>query len=211
MSGGIAGRRALVKVTGSPVVFTDEAVTDIDHQTYQITNTAKRVWDRATTLVVKVGGSPTGESYTFNRLNGKVKFATVNAGRGTVTLSAAYLPLSVAIGAKGYSVSLEATVLDDSDFDGLGTRAGFGSCIVGMKKCSGTVGVRIDTTSTYFSDKLIDGTPLVIEFFPDRSGSPFLTVWASLNKKSIQAAMDAIQESEVAFIGTADDQGVMAA
>ena len=57
MGGGIAGRRALVKVTGVPVVFTDEATTDSgDHQTYQLTAALKRVWDRATTLVVNVDG-----------------------------------------------------------------------------------------------------------------------------------------------------------
>src|SRR4051812_21765948 len=98
---GIAGRKALVKVTGAPVAFAGEATTDSgDHQTYQITNAAKRVWDRATTLVVKVAAVVTVESYTFNRLTGKVTFATVNAGRGAVTLDGAYLPLSVAIGAK---------------------------------------------------------------------------------------------------------------
>lgn len=208
---GLAGRRALVKVTGSPVAFTSEAVTDIDHQTYQITNTAKRVWDRATTLVVNVGGTPTAEVYTFNRLNGKVRFATLNAGRGTVTLTGAYLPLSTAIGAKAYSLELDATVLDDSDFDQLGANSGWSTCVVGMKRASGTITRRFVTSDTYFQAALLAGTPVVIEFFPDRTGSAFLTVWALLNKDSLSKAMDSLQEAEISFTGTADDQGVMVA
>lgn len=207
---GIAGRRALVKVTGAPVAFTNEAVTDIDHQTYQIANTTKRVWDRATTLVVKVGGVTTVESYTFNRLTGKVTFATLDAGRGTVTLTGAYLPLSVALGAKSFSFTLAVTVLDDSDFDSLGTNGGYATCLSGMKNASGTIGRRF-TTDTYFRDALTAGAPVVIQFFADRSAAAFLTMWALLSKDGLQSAMDGLQEAEVAFTGTNDDQGVMVA
>ena len=92
-----AGKLALVKVTGTSTAFTAEAAANTgDNQTYRMTNTAKRVWDRTATITVKVAGIATGESYTLDRLRGRVTFATVNAARGAVTLDGSYLPLTTA-------------------------------------------------------------------------------------------------------------------
>lgn len=204
---GIAGRRALVKITGTPVVFTNEAAADSgDHQTYQITNTAKRVWDRATALVVKVGGSVTGESYTFNRLNGKVTFATVNAGRAAVTLTGAYLPLASAVGAYNFSYTLTKQAIEDTDFDA--AVLGYKTYQPGMLDVEGTIGRRL-TIDTAFRDALLADVPVVIQFFSDRSNAAAdLTVWAYLDKDSVTAAMDGLQEGSITFKGTGDDQGV---
>jgi hypothetical protein len=208
---GIAGRKALVKVTGAPVAFAGEAAADSgDHQTYQINNAAKRVWDRATTLVVKVAGVLTVELYTFNRLTGKVTFATVNAGRGAVTLDGAYLPLSVAIGAKSYSVTLSKAALVDTDFDSANTNGGFNTYQSGILGVDGSVGRRL-TTDTALRDALLAGDPVVIQLFVDRAGSADMTLWAILDKDSLQAAFDGIQDGSVDFKGTADDQGVFVA
>lgn len=208
---GIAGRKALVKVTGALVTFTDEACTDSgDHQTYQITNTAKRVWDRTTALVVKVATVVTVESYTFNRLTGTVVFATVNAGRGAVTVSGAYLPLSIAVGGRQYSVTITKAVLDDSDFDSVNTASGFSVHQTGLKDITGTIDIRF-STDTYFRDALLQGDPVVIEFFSDRTASPVFTCWALLNKQTITAAFDSLDESTIAFDGAPDDTGVVVA
>jgi hypothetical protein len=208
---GIAGRKALVKVTGAPVVFAGEATTDSgDHQTYQITNAAKRVWDRNTLLVVKVAGVPTVESYTFNRLTGKVTFATVNAGRAAVTLDGAYLPLSVAIGSKNYSYSLMKQALVDTDFDGANSNGGFNTYQTGLFDVEGSIGRRI-TADTSMRDALLAGDPVVIQLFADRAAAADLTVWALLDKNALVAALDGMQEGTIEFKGTADDQGVAVA
>jgi hypothetical protein len=208
---GIAGRKALVKVTGAPVAFAAEATTNTgDDKTYQITNAAKRVWDRATTLVVKVAGVATVESYTFNRLTGKVTFATVNAGRGAVTLDGAYLPLSVAIGAKNYSITVSRAALLDTDFDSANTNGGFNTYQPSMHDVEGSVGRRV-TTDTALRDALLAGEPVVIQFFADRATAADFTVWALLDKDSVQAALDGLQEGTIDFKGAGDDQGVAVA
>jgi hypothetical protein len=208
---GIAGRKALVKVTGAPVTFTAEATTDSgDHQTYQITSATKRVWDRATTLVVNVAGVPTGESYTFNRLTGRVTFATVNAGRGAVTLDGAYLPLATAIGAKNYSISLTKQMLVDTDFDSANTNNGFNTYQGGQLDVEGSIGRRL-TVDTALRDALLASNPVVIQLFVDRASAPYLTLWAFLEKDAVSAAIDGIGDGSIDFKGTADDQGVAVA
>jgi hypothetical protein len=206
---GIAGRRALVKIVGAPVVFTNEATTDAgDHQNYQITAAVKRVWDQATALVVKVGGSVTAEVYTFNRLTGTVRFATINAGRAAVTLSGAYLPLTSAIGATNFSYSLSKQAIDDTDFDA--AYIGFKTCQHGALDVEGSIGRRF-TIDTTFRDALLAGAPVVIQFFSDRNAAPDLTVWALLSKDAITAAQDGIQSGSIDFKGAPDDQGVAVA
>lgn len=207
---GVAGKKALVKIPGAPVVFTNEATTDAgDHQNYQITNATKRIWDRATTLVVKTGGSVTGESYTFNRLTGTVTFATVNAGRAAVTVTGAYLPLAIAVGAYNYSVALVRGTTADTDFDSAFT-TGANTYQPTMLDVSGSVGRRISTDAT-FRAAMLAGAPVVIQFYSDRSGNPDLTIWAFLDKDSVQSAVDGISDGTIDFQGAPDDQGIVAA
>jgi hypothetical protein len=206
---GFAGRKATVSVTGAPVTFTAEATTDAgDHQNYQITATTKRVWDRATTLEVDVSGTPTGELYTFNRLTGTVTFATVNAGRGPVTVTGAYLPLAEAVGGKSFSYSLSRAAMVDTDFST--AAANFNTYQAGMLDVEGSIGLRF-TTDTTFHDALLAGNPVVIAFFFHRSGPANMIIWALLDKDGIDAAIDGIMEGTIEFKGTADDQGVAVA
>ena len=208
---GISGRKALIKVAGALVAFSGEATVDTgDHQTYQISNAAKRIWDRTTPLVVDVGGTPTGETYTFNRLNGTVKFATPNAGRGAVTLSGAYLPTAIAVGSTGYSYSITKQTLVDTDFDSAFTNNGYNTSQSGMLDAEGSVNGRL-TVDTTLRDLLLAGDPVVVQFFSDRAAAADLTMWALLDKDTLSAAMDAIQESAITFKGSGDDRGVMVA
>ena len=71
----LTGKKALVKVSGSPLTLTNEATTDAgDHINYQITNAAKRVMDPTAAVTVKENGVATSAPYTLNRLNGTVTF-----------------------------------------------------------------------------------------------------------------------------------------
>jgi len=208
---GISGRKALIKVTGAPVAFTGEATVDTgDHQTYQMSTATKRIWDRATPLVVDVGGTPTGETYTFNRLTGTVRFATVNAGRGAVTLSGAYLPTAIAVGSTGYSYSITKQALVDTDLDSAFTNNGHNTYQPGMLDAEGSINGRLTVDMT-LRDLLLAGAPVVIECFIDRAAAADLTMWALLDKDTLSAAMDAIQESAITFKGSGDDRGVMVA
>lgn len=198
---GLAGKKALVKVSGAATAFTAEAFTSLgDNKTYQITNTAKRVWDPTITIVIKVGGSPTVESYTINRLTGTVTFATVDAGRGAVTADGSYLPMSMALEAKEFYYTITAKNDPDNSFgDDYVTR------VQTTKDITGTLGRwRIDQ---YFRDALIAGSTIAIQFFADSSGAADLVCWALLKMTGVQAAQNGLQEEPIAFDGVTDADG----
>jgi hypothetical protein len=163
-----AGRKARIKISGSSTAFTDEAFTDSgDHQTYQITNTAKRVWGRTSTITVKVGGSVTGESYTLNRLSGKVTFATVNAGRGAVTVTGNYVPMSLLAEAREFRATFSKTLAEDTSLgDADVTRV--------ILNHTETVTIGRWYIDNFFTDELANQTlssGFVVELFFDDAGT----------------------------------------
>jgi len=195
---GIAGKKALVKIPGVAVSFTAEAFTDSgDHQTYQITATAKRVWDQNAAITIKVGGVTTGESYTINRLLGTVKFATVNAGRGAVTADGSYLPMSTVAEAKEYSYTITAANAIDCSFgDDWATR----------------VRTTLDVSATlnrwwvdvFFRDALIAATVLVLQFYSDSSGSADLLAWVLPKGENWSSQRAGLSEESLQFDGVLD-------
>ena len=66
-----AGYTGTVKASGAAVVMTAEACTSLGSNRYQITNTAKRIVDPNTALVVLENGVASVLAYTFDHLFGK--------------------------------------------------------------------------------------------------------------------------------------------
>lgn len=204
---GLAGRRALVKVTGDAVAFTAEATTASGNITYQITSATKRVWDRTAAITVKNSGvtvDPAVTPYTINRLTGTVTFLTSVVR--VITIDGSYLPVSVAAGAKSYTWQLTATSVDDSDFDTADTESGFTTRVQMMREVSGSIGGNWNVDQ-YFATALLAGDPIVLEFYSSRDASPDLICWALLAKAGMQSALDKIAEVSVDFVGASDDDG----
>lgn len=202
---GVAGRKALVKVTGAAVSFTAEATTMSDADTvYTITNTAKRIWDQTATITVLDGGVAVNaalDPYSINRLTGVVTFD--GAAVRVITVTGSYLPASTAVGAKRFTYTLDRAALDDTDYDSANTNSGFDSKLPGLKKISGSIG-RNWSSDTYFTDALTTGLPVVIEFYSDRSSSADMKCWALLNKDALQSALGGKVDADVEFEGTTD-------
>lgn len=208
---GVAGRKALVKVTGDAVAFVDEATSTTDDTIYQITNASKRVWDRTVTIVVEDGGvavDPEVDPYVVDRLNGTITFETDDDTR-VITVSGSYLPLSTAAGAKAFSFSLACSAIDDTDFESADTDDGFMSYLYGMYSISGSIGKRW-RVDQYFVDALLAGIPVVIVLYADASVAPILKVWATLSKVDTQAVLDGAIDGTIEFVGAADADGRVA-
>lgn len=194
----IAGKKALIKVTGSSIAMTDEATSTTDDQTYQIDDTTKRVWCRTCTITVEEDGSPTGENYTINRLTGTITFATVDVGRGTITVTGEYLPLSNAAESYEYSYALEATNLDSTTFGNE-----FMARTQGLIDITGSISEFREVTSIFLDD-LLSGNPIVLEIYSDSSNVPDLKVWALLMTDETSATVDALVEESLDWEGTHD-------
>jgi hypothetical protein len=214
----LPGRKALVKVSGAAVAFTDEATTaNVDRTRYQVTNAAKRVWDRTAAVVVErdTGGGygvVASTEYTLNRLKGTVIFNSAQAVGAAVRVDGSYLPMSTAAEAKAYSINASANNADASVFgDGWVKRQ------QARLDITGTIS-KFKTTDSYFYDKLIAGEPVLLEFFSDSSVDADTKVWALLNQEEITAGADGLVEEPIVWEGTQDadkrvvswDEGVAA-
>lgn len=191
-----------MKVSSAPVAFVTEATTNAgDNLRYQITNAAKRVWDRSATIsVYKDAVLQAASLYTVNRLSGRITFLA-SQGASVITVSGSYLPMSLAAEAKMVSLSFGAENADRSTFED--------NDVVRMqvqRDCSGRLGRwEIDT---YFRDALAAGDPVVLELFLDGAGTtPKMKIWAILNSAETTGAQRALQEETVQFEGAADVDG----
>lgn len=195
----IAGKKARLKISGTAIVFTDEATTTSDNLTYQITNAVKRVWDRTVTIVVEDGGVPTVEVYTINRLTGTVTFGS--AVVRTITVTGSYLPMAVAAECYDYNYSIEADNQDSTQFGDT-----FIHRVQGLLDVSGSIS-RFYAIDDVFIDKILAGEIFVIEFYTDFSQAADILVWAILASDEDSASVDGLVEEGLEFEGTADANG----
>ena len=196
----LTGKKALVKVSGSPLTLTSEATSDAGaHLVYQITNAAKRVLDPTATITVKEDGSATAAAYTLNRLNGTVTFTIARGPTVVVTVSGSYLPLSTAVSCTEWSLTLTATSGDVSEFGDVWVER-----IALTKDASGSVKSWRDTVDRTWETALLAGTPIVISLYTLSTGNPDFLLWALLNKQQVQAAIKSAQNQSIDF-ESADD------
>lgn len=188
-----AGKDCQIKISGAALTLTNAAVTNIDNQSYQITDASKQVLDLATPVTVKVGGSTTTESYTMNYLNGKVTFAIVDAGRGTVTITGKYLPMTVAAYAHTSSESMQCETQDVTPFGATHKKR-----IAGLKSASGTLS-QFNVADTIYKDALIAGVPVVIEVRPISTDKPD-RYFALLESAEVAAAIDGVQDETISWV-----------
>lgn len=202
------GRRGLVQVTGAPVAFAGEAMTTLTANTvYQITNTTKRVWDRVAAITVKKDAvAQAATLYTLNRLTGTVTFLADIGGGHVITTDGSYLPLSSAAEAKSFRYELARDLLDSTSYDSATADQGFKRKNAAMSDASGSLG-QWASVDRYFETALIQGDPIVIEFWIDRATAFDLRVWATLNKQQIQSACDGLVSQSVDWAGDPDTDG----
>lgn len=206
----IAGRKAVVNVSGGALVFTNEATTaNVARTVYTITNTVKRVWDRIAAITVQT--SPDGGTtwnaatgYTINRLKGQVTFGVANAVGTLIRVSGSYLPLAAAVSGKSYKWELSATNIDNSEFGFV-----FINRSQGLKSASGSIG-QWKTTDTTLTDLLLAGSPAIVEFWSDGSATYDVRLWALFNKAQINAAVEGLVTQDIEFESTPDLDGNVA-
>ncbi len=194
------GKKALVKVSGAALTLTGEATTDSGaHLVYQITNAAHRVLDPTATQTVLENGVPTAAAYTLNRLNGTVTFAIARGGGVAVTITGFYLPLSTAISGTEWTLTLDGTNADVSEFGDIWVER-----LPLTKDASGSVKSWRDTVDRTWENALIAGAPIVLALYTNSTGSPDFLVWVMLNKQQVQAALKSAQSQSIDWEGAAD-------
>lgn len=206
MAAGIAGRKSVVKVMGTPTALTTEPTASAgDNLNYQIANVAKRVLDPTAAITVLVGGSPVAATtYTLDRLTGRVTFAVALVR--TVTITGTYVPTNVAARSNAYDLTMSAPSMDDTDWDTATTDGGFTRKQRGMAEASGTISGKFDINNT-FRTNFINDDLVLLEFFPDASGVHDAICWAKLSNFALDAKTNEVIGQSIGFFGAADADG----
>ena len=201
----IAGYTATVKATGAATAMTGEAVTLVTGTTYQITNTARRIMDPDTAVVVYDDATPltVGTDYTVNYLFGIITLT--GAPSGTVTVDGGYLAAYDVGELRGVSVTCTRDLADVSVH---GTQAK--AHLPTLKDCSGS----FNTLRYFFEDIDTDtggtqsiqawfaaGTPKLLEVDFGSGTQRYLRAWVMFEGLDLSAAVDGVVE------GTANFQG----
>jgi len=192
----LAGKKAKILAYSDKVSMTAEATTTSDNITYQITNAIKRILSRDDTITVKDGGTPTVESYTLDRLTGRVTFGS--AVVRTITIDGYYLPVSTVANAYEYSWSgsgdnAESTTFEKEFIDRQQTLKDFESSISQFYE-----------VSNYFYGLLNGDGQFVLEFYSVGTSSPDVRAWAKIASDEVSASVDGLVEESLDFEGTVD-------
>lgn len=200
----VAGYTATVKASGAAVVMTGEATTSLGSQRYQVTNTARRIVDPATALVVRDGGTPIAATgYTFDYLFGIATL--VSPPGGAVTIDCAYLPVYDVGEVRGFSFTGGSDVADTSIH---GTQARRKMKL--LKDCSGSFDTLrmfsedIDTSTggtQSIQQWLAAGTAKLLEVDFGSGTERYLRAWILFEGLELSAAHDGLVEGTANFTG----------
>jgi len=186
-----------VQKSGTTTAMTSEAMATATtvSGTYQITNSAKRVWERTASFTIRIAGStvgvPADTSVTWDYLFGKVTFTTTQAGARTITGS--YLPMTDVAGANSYTLSASRELVDDTDFSSTGWR----SKAVALKDVSLTMS-RWAGVDTAFFDLINGATPVMCEVKPG-SGTLAARGWFLVSGDVRSGDVATLETAELTF------------
>jgi hypothetical protein len=200
---GRAGYLATLRLSGTPTATTANAMTALTGTiSFQITSTARRVWDRtvAPTFAKTASTISSTDISSLDYLFGKVVFKSTHAG--SVTIDLTHLPMASIAGANNYNLTQTVDVLDDTTI----LSTGFRSKKMGLHTVSLSVG-RWDTNDLDFSNYLIGstvspgitaGTPIVVEVNP---GGSSLTArgWFVIESESKSGDVGGLEAGDVSL------------
>ncbi len=195
---GLAAYNASIKKSGTSTSFTDEAMTDLGSNIYQITDANKQVFDRVGTFTFYDNGVEIGASGidSINYLYGKVVFSAPPVG--PITVDGDYVPLSEVAGAREFSLNRTCAVLDDTDTSNTGEH----TKKYGLQDVSITLS-RFDDLSYDFPTLIENRTPLVIEIAPDANKS--YRGWFIVPTSGLNLDVNSLLDESISFELDGDD------
>lgn len=169
---GYAGYVAKIMKSGTPTALTDEAMSLVSGKTYQVTNSAKRCFDRATALVFEDNSTPvdSADIDSIDHLFGRVTFTSGYTVTGPITVASGnYLPLTQLGKGKSFTLTQTANAIDTTDFATAQANSGFRTFIYGLKTVQCELQGVFDSTAALRA-LLAARSELVLEINPDGAG-----------------------------------------
>lgn len=198
----LAGKNAIIYVTGEAVTLTNQMTTtplgDLNRYAYQIATAGKRILDPNTAVVVKVNGTPGSTGFKINYATGTVTFTTQRGADDVITISGAYLPKTQVATAHEFSFGKSVDIGDITRFGD-----NFKRKIALSKFAYGTLS-QWDITDTFFRDALVSATPKFVAFDSGENLDPQVAL-VYFEKEEIKATISNPQSAVVSFVSTTDN------
>ncbi len=198
---GFAGYLADLLKVGTPTAMTNESMTVVTGKTFAIDDTAKEIWDRATGLTFEDGGTPITEAdiLSVDYLFGRVTFTGSYSVSGAITVATGnYYPM-VAIGsANGYSMTMSANAVDESDFETCQANGGYRVFEAGLRTVSLELQGIFNATEATLAD-LAARNELIVEIDPAGDGSSIARGFFKIMTTGQGGAVGAIEDETVNF------------
>jgi len=198
---GTQGYLTTVKKGGTPTALTNEPMTNLSGNTYQITDASRRILDRDVVPVFgDQGGSPTNihpsDIASIDYLFGIVTFNTAKV-EPVVVVSGNYMPMSDIAGANNYTLNHAGDVLDDTAYDNTSGNA-YRSRVLGLRDVSLSVD-RWDQLTQEFFTAINDRTPLIIEVQPGGAGNPLARGWFVPESETHEGDVSSLEAANLVF------------
>lgn len=193
----------VLKINGASTAFSGEATTNTSGNTYQITDSTKRVLDPAAAITVYDGGVPVAAAdVTVDFLFGKVTLSAPPGG--AVTVDGSYLPLLSFAEVRGFEFAASGNMLDTTT---MASTTSVYTRSLGLKDYSGSI-TSLDPLTTdidagggtvtpdgYFTA----GTAHVLDV--DFPAGDNLRAWILIQDYKVGATWDSLVEATLNWVG----------
>lgn len=196
--GAISGKIGSIymKTDAVATVFTDEAMTNSgDNAVYYITNKTKRYWDKDTTIVVDVDGTPESD-VVIDYVGGRITFNTPLTGTEAVTVSGAYWTVSEVAGFYNWSLDLSADLEDSTTFASNGWR----DFTPTLK--SFTVSAEAYWQNGDFTDRLAE--EVVLSLYTNEASDLRYEGFAYITSTSVETGAEGLVQESVEYTGNGE-------
>ncbi|MGD9727680.1 MAG: hypothetical protein AB7L09_21180 [Nitrospira sp.] len=198
---GFAGYVAVLKQSsGAAVAMNDEATTLLSGKTYQITNAAHRIIDRATAIVVEDNATPVAASNieSIDYLFGRVTFISSYTPTGPITITGAYRTTSVLAKGRSFNLTQTQEPIDTSVYETVQANGGYKTWDYGLRTCSLEFGGVFDAANDYIAQLVARGEA-IIDITPDGGGQEIFRGFFRPVTQSQQGNVGELEEETVNF------------
>lgn len=196
---GFAGYNVSIKKQGTATAMSAEAMSLVSGKTYQIDDTAKRIWDRTNiTILDNAIAVADADILNIDFLFGKVTFTAGYTPTTPITVTGDYFP-TAQVG-KGQSYTLNQTVdsIETTDFDTAQGNSGRRTFKYGLKNADLELQGVFDATNAFIAS-LEARSELILEVDPVGDGLTRARGFYRITSQNQSGDVGALEEETVTF------------
>lgn len=188
-----AGRKAVLKVAGTPIGFSNELMETTDGRTFTIVDKFKHIWDYSTPITISVDANVVQSGFQIYRAEGKIVFKSVQPLDTVVSVTGKYVLTSKVADVNSLSFSLEKETHDITSFTDEYNRT-----VVGNRTGSGSFS-SWDVTNKALLEQ-IEADYMLMEAFNDHvEETGRIVAWVTVSSHVLNANASEMQNREISF------------